>query len=279
MGKKAAKAIVIALLCAASIQLPVHAATASDLYEVYGKEFTVDLPEDVVAKIRAYESAKKYVSMYNYVANSEFDVKAIEDEIRVTTRERDSVSNELLAGYDKSTAELFELESRYTELSNKLDRLQKSLESFDVDVTPVNIGDVPTYSEYVEALRERNDILGSTEIGDLEELQVPVQSLATCKSLDDTSATYRCVEGTGVVSLFNGTVEKVYVDDTYGLCVCIDNHNGIKTYFCNLELVDVMEGETVYQYQRIGYVYGSTITLQLQLDEEYVDITKILAEE
>ena len=268
----------VALLVALS-PMRCEAASVSELYQFYGKDFVIDVPEEITSTISAYDGAKKYVSMYNYVVNSEYDQKELDAEYESLLAEKDSLENTLLSGLRLKQTVLYELEDRYAYVIQRISDIEQSKVTFETDDVgglPVN---VPTYSEYTAAKRERDAIHSTLEIGSMEDLMVPAQSSAKLLKHDESSAEYRVVDGTGVLSTFNGVVEDILVDKDYGLTIVVNNGNGAYTYFCNLEIVDVQIGDTVYQNQRLGYVYGSKLILRLQLDDEFMDVSELFGEE
>lgn len=278
MGKRAA-IFTLGIFCFMLLSTHVKAASAEEVYEVYDMEYSVDIPKEVTETIRAYDNAKKYVSMYTYVVNSEYDIESltlkqtqIETELRI-------IESKLLSGYDTPQVELYSLEDEYHSLKTQLENIRSSLHTYSIEMESVTANSVPTYTEYKEAVQTKNDIVARMQIGEVEQLKVPVQSVAKLIKHDTKSTIYKVIEGTGVLSPFNGVVDKVYVDKDYGLCVVFDNYNGIKTYVCNLETVDITEGDTVYQNQRIGYALGSTVLFKMSLSDTFVDISKIFVEE
>ncbi|MCM1234399.1 MAG: M23 family metallopeptidase [Ruminococcus flavefaciens] len=279
MGTKTRFTLVfLVALCLLVPPLRCNAASVSELYQLYGKEFEVDVPDDVVHTISAYNGAKKYVSMYNYVVNSEFDDKALQDELKQLHARLDDLSYQLRNSYAASISHILDLEEEYSTCIKRIQDIESSYVSYDLndsDSAPVN---VPSYSEYSEAMRTKNNILALTEIGEIGNLKVPAQSSARLIDDSDDMCNYKVIDGTGVLSLFNGVVKDVVVDDDFGLTVIVDNNNGVLTYFCNLEIVDVQPGETVYQNQRLGYVYGTRLILRLQLGDDFVNISKLLEE-
>lgn len=279
MGKKTRNNIsLLAALAVLWTPLVCRAADVSELYQLYDEEYKVDIPEEILTTINTYDYAKKYVSMYNSVVSSEYDTSILEQELSNLLEEKDELTNALRSGYTRDLQESLALEDRYAEVLARIDNVQAAMQSFAVDVTTIDAGSVPSYSEYTTAMREKNAIMAEQEIGQLSDIEVPAQSGAKLLSHNSEFSSYRVVDGTGVLSVFNGVVDDVYISDDYGLVVVVDNKNGVKTHFCNLELADVVIGETVYQNQRLGYVYGTKLLLRMQLGDTFVDISKLFTE-
>ena len=276
MGKRKYEFIAL-LLC--MLPVSVQASTADDLYKVYNKGYVTEVPETVVQTISKYDSAKRYASMYTYVINSEYDDTELLSKEAAMEEELKQLEIELLDGYSKPLAELYELEDRYYSIKEDLANLKSSRVSYVVDTESVKADEIPTYSEYKEAIRIRDDCLAKNNIGSLDNLSVPLQAQAYLVDSNEDKSVYKTIDGTGVLSIFNGVVDKIYETREDGICCVIDNYNGIKTYLCSLETVDVSEGDTVYQNQRIGYLKGTTAIFKLSLYGKFVDISKIFTEE
>lgn len=278
MGAKArAKVIVFAALL---FLVPMHvkAESVSELYDLYGIEYEVDIPTETLETIRAYNYAKRYVSMYNYVTGSEFDKTAIEAEIADLQETVTRLHNTLLSGYNMSDGLLAAYEDEYSQCVKRMEDLQSSMVSYQLEDSPLDINNVPTYSEYVSAVREKNDILADADIGTLQNLRVPVQSSARLVSSDENVFTYRVVDDTGVLSLFSGEVTDVVVEDS-SINITVDSGNGVIITYGNLAIAEVVPGDRVLQNQRLGYVHGNRFVMSLNLGETRVDLNTLFAEE
>lgn len=276
MGKRTG--VYALVLCVLLTPLNVSASTASELYETYNMECNTTLPVEITDTIKSYNSAKKYATQYTYVVKSEFDTSALQLEHSQIENLLKELENELLSGYSKDIADIYAIEDEYLYLQQRLLDIESTLQSYTVEATELNVGDVPSYSEYKEALQNKNEIIAKREIGNLN-IKVPVQSLAKCISNSDEESSYKVVDSTGVLSPFNGEVKDVILEEDNSYTVTIDNFNGIETTVANLESVDVIPGDTVYQNQRIGYVLGSKVIFKLCLNGVFVDISQIFVEE
>ena len=276
MGKRTG--VYALVLCVLLTPLNVSASTASELYETYNMECNTTLPVEITDTIKSYNSAKKYATQYTYVVKSEFDTSALQLEHSQIENLLKELENELLSGYSKDIADIYDIEDEYLYLQQRLLDIESTLQSYTVEAAELNVGDVPSYSEYKEALQNKNEIIAKREIGNLN-IKVPVQSLAKCINHSDEESSYRVVDSTGVLSTFNGEVKDVILEEDNSYTVTIDNFNGIETTVANLESVDVIPGDTVYQNQRIGYVLGSKVVFKLCLNGVFVDISQIFVEE
>lgn len=276
MGKRTG--VYALVLCVLLTPLNVSASTASELYETYNMECNTTLPVEITDTIKSYNSAKKYATQYTYVVKSEFDTSALQLEHSQIENLLKELENELLSGYSKDIADIYAIEDEYLYLQQRLLDIESTLQSYTVEATELNVGDVPSYSEYKEALQNKNEIIAKREIGNLN-IKVPVQSLAKCITNSDEESSYKVVDSTGVLSPFNGEVKDVILEEDNSYTVTIDNFNGIETTVANLESVDVIPGDTVYQNQRIGYVLGSKVIFKLCLNGVFVDISQIFVEE
>lgn len=281
MGKKycrAALAVLLLLLLLLPAEV-VHASDVEELYDVYDKEFTSSMPEDIVDKIKSYEDAKRYVSMYTYVINSEYDTSVLTEELNSINSRLVELEIDLMSGYDKELSAILSIEEEYKVLTERKLDIESTLQSFPITINSIDVKSVPSYADYKDAVKQKNDFISKREIGNLTEMQVPVQSAAVLADNSADYTSYKVLDNTGILSPLNGTVEKVYVDDVFGLSIVVDNYNGVKTYMCNLEYADVTEGDTVYQNQRVGYCLGSKAVFRLSISDDFVDISKLFKED
>lgn len=278
VGAKARATVIV--FAALLLLTPIHvrAESVSELYDLYGIDYEVDIPTEILETIRAYNYAKRYVSMYNYVTGSDFDKAAIESEIAELQCTVSQLRDVLLSGYSISDDLLASYEDEYSTCVRRLEDLQSSLVSYELEGSPIDINNVPTYSEYVSAVREKNDILDSADIGTLQNLQVPVQSSARLISSDDNVFIYRVVDDTGTLSLFSGEVTDVSVEDS-SINITVDSGNGVVITYSNLAVAEVIPGDRVLQNQRLGYVHGNRFVMSLSLGETRVDLNTLFAEE
>ena len=63
--------------------------------------------------------------------------------------------------------------------------------------------------------------------------------------------------GTAVSAAADGTVEQAGWSNGYGQLVVIDHGNGYETYYGHLSRVDVIEGQSVRQGEKVGAVGSS----------------------
>lgn len=72
--------------------------------------------------------------------------------------------------------------------------------------------------------------------------------------------------GTGINSVFNGTVKQVFVMPGYNKCVLVQHGKNYFTFYCKLSRVDVKEGDKIVTGQTLGVV--DTILGQTQVHFE-----------
>ena len=275
MGKRA---VAVVLLCLV-FSTRAYAADVTELYEKYDIEYTAEVPEEVLETIQKYDNAKRYVSMYSYVINSEYDIESLVNKQLELEKYLLQLESELKAGYNKPLSAIYELEDEYYTAKQQLDNISKSLQTYVIETEYIETKDVPSYSKYKEALQSKNDIVSKRNIGSLDDLKVPVQSESILVDSSNDCSVYKVINNTGALSPFNGVVESIVVDKEYGLCCILNHHNGVQSFLCHLESVDVEEGDTVYQNQRIGYVQGNQFIFRLKLKDVFVDASKIFTEE
>ena len=275
MGKRA---VAVVLLCLV-FSTRAYAADVTELYEKYDMEYTAEVPEEVLETIQKYDNAKRYVSMYSYVINSEYDIESLVNKQLELEKYLLQLESELEAGYNKPLSDIYSLEDEYYTTKHQLDNISKSLQTYVIETESIETKDVPSYSKYKEALQSKNDIVSKRNIGSLDDLKVPVQSESILVDSSNDCSVYKVINNTGALSPFNGVVESIIVDEEYGLCCILNHHNGVQSFLCHLESVDVEEGDTVYQNQRIGYVQGNQFIFRLKLKDVFVDASKIFTEE
>lgn len=281
MGIKKRKTIISLITCSMLLCYPLvpSAATVEDLYDAYGMEYEVDIPQDITETIKNYNAAQRYLKQYHYVATATYDTDPIKADLKKVETEMDKVETELRKGYNLTITEIYALEERYVELSNDKKRLESALVMYEPDWSAEVAVNVPDYSSYEEAVHERDAILSSSEIGNVEDVTVPVQAKALLYDNDDLRTIYKTVSGASILAMFNGTVTSIENDKDYGLTVTIDHNNNVYSYCCNLKDACVKVGDTVYQGQVVGYTLDSLAVFRLKLDGTFVDVSKLYKQE
>lgn len=272
MGKKAFKAILVIFIVMLFKCTTVNASTAEDLYKMYNIKFETKYPEDVLNTIRKYDNAKKYLSMYKYVASSEYDESIVSKRINELECEKSTIEDRLLAGYNLSISEIYDLEDRYVTVCKHLNDAKKTIESYDVDFTRPEPEDVPTYSEYLEAKKIKSSIDTKMNIGDIVNIK-PTNVAYLLESSTENSMTIKVASGTTVTSLFNGEVVMIN-----GSGITIDHYNGIYTFYGDVDETYVNIGDTVYQGQALGTV-DDFLTLKCKVGNKIVNINKLFEKE
>lgn len=252
---------------------PCQAATVDELYAVYGMEYSVEYPKDVLDIIDNYNYAKRYMSMYRYVVESEYDVESVNKNIEYLEDRLTEIEGNLSKGFDLSLDEIYLLEDEYTEVHNQLERAKKSLISVDVDVRVPTSTETPTYDEYVNAMQEKALLNTQAELGNVKGLDYPIATAALVKDLSDTHLTLSVAEGSTATSLFNGKVVDI-TDDS----ITLYHYNNVYTLYKGVQHSYVVKGDTVYQGQSIGTV-NSNLTLKLKLNGKLVDVSLLFKED
>lgn len=273
MGYQKFKKLILFALCLSVPCCSVHASTASDLYAVYGMEYTPKYSEDILDTIQRYDNAKKYIAMYQYVALSEFDTTKIDTKLEELSKRKAELEEQLLGGFSLELNELYLLEDEYNDVCTQLDNYEKSKVSYEVEYSTPTPDDVPTYSEYVTAIKEKSSIDTLADIGNLDNLKPPFTSASLIESKTNSEIIYRVATGTTVTSLFNGTVVAI---DSIG--VTVDHHNNIYTLYSGLSDVYVEVGDTVYQGAAIGAA-NDLVKLKCKVNSKIVDVSKLFKED
>jgi murein DD-endopeptidase MepM/ murein hydrolase activator NlpD len=272
VGSKIRKALilVIALVLQATTA---YASTASDVYAVYDMSYEPSYPKGVLSTIAAYQNAKKYVYMYQYVIESEYDTTLIDRRIEEYKKTVETTSEKLLGGFSLDLSEIYALEDQYTEAVQKKEEAELSLVSYTVDYEAPTAKDVPTYAEYQQACTTKSLIDNKANVGTLENLSYPTETACLIDSSNDTSMTFATSSNTVVTSLFNGKVAKV-TDDSVTVC----HYNKIYTCYSNLSSVTVKKGDIVCQGQSVG-ISTSKFTLRMKVGGKLVDVSKLFKED
>lgn len=273
MGVKKCKTALVLILLSLLSPVTVYADSASDLYKIYDIDYSTVYPKGVIKTIEDYNNAQKFLKSFRYVVTSEYDYSIIDNRIKKLTAEKESITELLLSGYSLSWEEIYELEDRYVTVSKQLEDAKLSLSSNSIEYDKPDTNTVPTTEEYEKALADKAAIDTKTNVGTLSNLEPPLESACLLDSSSDVSTTYQTVKGSVVTAIFNGEVCEVGED-----YIILNNYNGIKTYYRNLKSVNVSVGDTVYQNQAIA-TSNSYVTLQLSLDGNFVNLTKLYNKE
>lgn len=248
--------------------LTAYAYTAEELYEDCEVEWESPYSQEDLDTIRNYNYAKRYASMFRYVADSTYDESVIEERIQQCEEQLQSIEKELLAGFDKTEVEIYQLESDYNTALQQLEEAKSTMTPIDVDVKKLSADEIPTYAEYVKALNRKRSTEVSCNLGEMKAVKASLNAVLI-KDYTSTSVTYATVEGSGVVSLFNGVVAAVGEDH-----VTINHHNGIVSSYKGLRAT-VKVGDTVTQGSPIGITPGE-FTVKLRVGDKLIDIYKLL---
>lgn len=274
MGFKTKRSLIVCLLlCLLFKPIDVGATSLEEFYEFYDVDYTDAYPNDIINTIRNYQEAQRYIKRYRGVIESEFDTTLYESRLLSLKKELDETSKMLLAGYDLSLYEIYSLEDKYNELSDNIANLEKAMCVSDNSIEVLDKDKVPTYSEYCKALEEKAKIDSSDAIGDIDKLEPPIASSKLLDKHSSTSTTYMTTQGAVIKSLFSGKVTEV--GDDY--CV-ISNDYKMVMYYRNLSSIDVKVGQSLNAGAIIGKSY-KYVTLQLSLNNKFVDLTKLFEKE
>ena len=239
----------------------------------YDMSFEPKYPDDVLDTISKYDVAKKYVAMYQYVVYSEYDSSVIESKIVELEKEKASLEEQLLAGYDLELSVIYELEDAYLSTCTKLEDYKKSLVSYEISTDEPVSEDVPTYEEYVDAIQVKKRIDELSDIGNVDKLSFPVSGAHLISEKTNTGVLYSVIDGSSVTSLFNGEVVNINGGD-----ITLNHHNGIYTFYGNLSSVVVSEGDIVKQGDLLGKS-SNTLLLKCKVNNKLVDVSKLFVKE
>lgn len=271
---------VISLVLAMSLlpNLTVHADSVNELFERYDIAEKAVLPEEVSDTIQSYNSAMQYAYMYSGIANSEYNRNLVETRLTDVQSKLNDVESQLLFGFSKSRSELELLEDEYRELFATKADLEGSLNTSDVPVD-FDFSNVPSTLQFQQAMDYKDMWLNDIQIGDIEDIKVPVKEAAELISCNDLRTIYKTTRKAQVQAPFNATVSDVFVSDDYGLSVVLDSGYGVTSYVCNLEETTVSIGDEVEQYQTVGITADSNAVFCLELRGDLVNFAKLFVKE
>ncbi|MFI3170127.1 MAG: M23 family metallopeptidase [Faecalibacterium sp.] len=127
---------------------------------------------------------------------------------------------------------------------------QQAVEAFAI---PVQAIDAPVGSSLVQYVAEENMMLPvenyyiSSGYGWRDD---PFTGTTSFHSGID----FACVEGEAVYAVLDGVVERNYLSDSYGNCICIRHADGSVSLYAHLQYAFVRTGETVVAGAKIGTV-------------------------
>lgn len=264
MGIKKYAALILTVMLVFVLCTDVYAETAKDIYELYGIEYTDCIPDSVLDVIQRYDNAKRYVTMYQYIVNSSYNSMELKTRIDVESKRLSKLESNLLGGFNKSIDEIYALEDDYLSTRKDLEtnELYAAFETANIE-TP-DVKHIPTESEYMEALRTKDEIIGTSNVGKISAVPVPVlyaDNMHTFKK----SLYIQVLNSSDVVSVFNGAIVSVKNN-----CITIAHSGNIYSYYGNLDEVYVSVGDVVFQNQPIGYTNDS-IVFKFKINGSIVD--------
>lgn len=243
---------------------------AEDLYADCGIEYSSPYAEEDLETIQNYNYAKRYASMFRYVANSNYDKDVIAKRIEEAEKRLEELEKELLSGYDKSTDDIYQLESDYSSTLKELEDARNTELPVEIDFKRITADDVPSYQEYITALNRKKVIDLECELGE-EKVSRPSLNEVVIKDFTDDSITYATIPGSGVTALYNGVVSAA--GDTH---VTVNHHNGIVSSYKGV-YPTVKVGDTILQGSPIGITEGE-FSVKMRVGEDLIDIHKLLEE-
>lgn len=271
MGRRAGKETVLAIIISCLITQTVSAATIQDLYDFYNVKCDVECPAEITDTINAYQRAEKYESMYQYVNSSTYDPIVLQRRVKACEEDLQTVTDKLLSAYDLTQDEIYTLESEYRICQQELKNAKAALSGCAIEYNIPDLGDVPTKKEYEYALHLKDFCNPYQEIGDIENLQFPVQGDALISDYTKSSMTLRTTKNTLVTSLFNGVV--LDCDESSVTLFC---GSDVFVYEGNLDKIIVDKGDTVNQGDVIGKT-SRNVLLKLKLGGSLCDVHQLFS--
>lgn len=246
------------------------AGTCVELYEVYGKDYEIKYPDNVIETIQSYNYAEKYLAMYYNIAKCEYNTDELHERKKRLKKDIKSVRSQLLAGYYLSIDAIRMLESEYKELSDKLVEVNKSLKTYDLNADAVDVNSVPTKEQYENALNVKSIVDRQAELGNIIPEERPFKGKSLVSDHSKTSITYAVANGTEVTALYHGTVAEIS-DST----LILDCNNGIIVTYSGIDFPTVNVGDSVKQCSVLAKSKNS-VNVKVKIGDDFVDVSKIL---
>lgn len=283
MGRRNSKTASVVLLVSLVISTPVYADTTSDVYGVYGIKDTtayalqdkkvVELMEDYNTKCQEYN----YALDYNEVIDK-LDIPSLENRvdtlsIELTERKEGLLREGIYMTYDELAVAYDEYLSTLSEYNDLKALVDKYNSMEEVPIPEYNFDDL--LSEIESEMSTLEAIQGDADIGDVDNLYNFLQASYTVKrKFDGVGLTLKAVQGTGVLSIFDGNV--IYSDrnEITGETIKIDSGDGIIITYTGLSARYVQAGDVVAQYQKIATT-GENLYITLEINGEYYDLNEL----
>ncbi len=249
----------------------VRASTVTDVYNIYGIESDELYPKELLNVISSYESAQKYVAMYQYVVESEYDTKVTEQRVKSLKKAKKDIEVKLMDGYSMELGDIYYLEDSYVTVAKDLENAKKSKEYVDIQSNIPNADSVPSTSEYQRALLQKSELDSSYTMGEVP-CECPIVGSYLLSDKNDKHLELAVAIGSDVTALMNG---KVVAVDEESITI---NHSGkIYTFYGELQEVFVTVGTDVVQGQVIGKS-SNKLMLKMKINDKFMDISKLIKE-
>lgn len=245
MGKKNAICTLALILLLTPMVVEGH--TCADVHVIYDLDMPRESYTDQLSIVGKYNDLHRFISMYNYIDLSVPDTET-QDARMVSTQERVAdIEAQLLNGYNLQFSEILELEEELENCQKYIVYLEGTYEYSNVEIDIPDVESLPTREEYANAKEVLANRLTDLDIGDLSDLKYPVVGEATIPLHSENDCYFDFNGIKPIITLTNGTVSAVTEDS-----VSIEAGDIYITYSM-LKSIDVVTGDTVKQYERIGY--------------------------
>lgn len=266
---------VLLLFCFLSQSGTAYADTAKDLFSKYHLTKSTDLDQATLVWNKAtsdYRDLLKDYAFTNYYnsAVSLANVSDISTELNTYQPMCTQLEAQMLSNIDADITEIISDENEYIKALNTVNYLLGIMDSYKmITSAPLPQGDLNALKSASEsASLKRDDLTLKADIGKVKDIIQPIQ--AEYKVISkygnravvgkaNTTEFHHGIDlqgdiGTGVLSVFNGTVIYSDLDSETGETIKIDHGNGIVTVYENLRDRYVRSGDIVKQYQKIGAI-------------------------
>lgn len=271
MGKKNSAKVIAAFLALLIPRITVNAETSEDLYHLYGITIEDMIPEDVLATVSDYNTVRKFVAMYNYIDLAVPDTESQDKSKEKLEKEISDAENQLLNGYYLSYEEVLALEDKISYAYECIDYIDGTYDYEQVEIDIPNVSSIPSKDSYNQALNVMSQYTSSVPIGNLENLQLPIEE-GTMVSHAESGCELITPKYSYALSLLNGDV--LSVSDS---SLTIRTGSQILIRYKDLADVYLEPGDTVEQYDRIGLVKES-MGVEMIIADKHYDIYEMYKE-
>ena len=253
------------------------------------------MKEDLLRVQKSLRVAKE-VDLYNNIVSSISTVE-IDNRINSLTSKADSLYADIMGGIDTPLSDLVDMEVQYKKTVTDLNVLFSARDSYDLSPIPQPDGDYATLLEREASLKAAIaeagyfEDIGSMDFYPIKGIDYHVNSEFGSRYDPVGERGYsfhygldlRSPANTPIMAWFSGTVYDTGFSYGSGNYIWIDHGDGVRSFYCHLNRIDVTKGQQVTQGTQIAlsgstghYCTGPHLHLGLYIDGTAVDPRLVL---